>query len=93
MPRPLQGDNKLAAHAGVGVHSHVIILSPEHEEKQKLETDSMYKLEHGVKDKEKLQRAAPSLSELQEAQSAWRDDFALNSLLRSKFRVSGSGWI
>ncbi|XP_069834525.1 probable splicing factor YJU2B [Dendropsophus ebraccatus] len=62
------------------------ILTTEHEEKQKLETDSMYKLEHGVKDKEKLQRAAPSLSELQEAQSAWKDDFAINSLLRSKFR-------
>ncbi|XP_040271006.1 coiled-coil domain-containing protein 130 [Bufo bufo] len=62
------------------------ILTTEHEEKQKLETDSMFRLEHGVKDKEKLQRAAPSLSELQEAQSAWRDDFAINSLLRSKFR-------
>ncbi|KAM4036734.1 putative splicing factor YJU2B [Anomaloglossus baeobatrachus] len=62
------------------------VLTTEHEEKQKLETDSMYRLEHGVKDKEKLQRAAPSLSELQEAQSAWRDDFALNSLLRNKFR-------
>ncbi|XP_069623372.1 probable splicing factor YJU2B [Ranitomeya imitator] len=62
------------------------VLTTEHEAKQKLETDSMYRLEHGVKDKEKLQRAAPSLSELQEAQSAWRDDFALNSLLRSKFR-------
>lgn len=62
------------------------VLTTEHEEKQKLETDSMYRLEHGVKDKEKLQRAAPSLSELQEAQSAWRDDFAINSLLRNKFR-------
>ncbi|XP_066449810.1 probable splicing factor YJU2B [Eleutherodactylus coqui] len=62
------------------------VLTTEHEEKQKLETDSMYRLEHGVKDKEKLQKAAPSLSELQEAQSAWRDDFALNSLLRNKFR-------
>ncbi|XP_063786245.1 probable splicing factor YJU2B [Pseudophryne corroboree] len=62
------------------------ILTTEHEEKQKLETDSMFRLEHGVKDKEKLQRAAPSLSELQETQSAWRDDFAINSLLRNKFR-------
>ncbi|XP_075711605.1 putative splicing factor YJU2B [Rhinoderma darwinii] len=62
------------------------VLTTEHEEKQKLETDSMYRLEHGVADKEKLQKAAPSLSELQEAQSAWRDDFALNSLLRGKFR-------
>ncbi|KAG8538713.1 hypothetical protein GDO81_022175 [Engystomops pustulosus] len=62
------------------------VLTTEHEEKQKLETDSMFRLEHGVKDKEKLQKAAPSLSELQEAQGAWKDDFALNSLLRSRFR-------
>ncbi|KAM4675014.1 putative splicing factor YJU2B [Discoglossus pictus] len=62
------------------------ILTTEHEQKQKLETDSMFRLEHGVADKEKLQRAVPSLSELQEVQSAWRDDFAINSLLRSKFR-------
>ncbi|NP_001086365.1 coiled-coil domain-containing protein 130 [Xenopus laevis] len=62
------------------------ILTTEHEQKQRLETDSMFRLEHGVQDKAKLQRAAPSLSELQEVQSAWKDDFAINSLLRSKFR-------
>ncbi|KAG8441442.1 hypothetical protein GDO86_006981 [Hymenochirus boettgeri] len=62
------------------------ILTTEHEQKQRLETDSMYRLEHGAADKAKLQKAVPSLSELQEAQSAWRDDFAINSLLRSKFR-------
>uniref|UniRef100_A0A8C5MYE2 Probable splicing factor YJU2B n=1 Tax=Leptobrachium leishanense TaxID=445787 RepID=A0A8C5MYE2_9ANUR len=62
------------------------ILTTEHEQKQKLETDSMFRLEHGVADKEKLQRAVPSLSELQEVQSAWKDDFSINSLLRSKFR-------
>ncbi|KAM5173033.1 putative splicing factor YJU2B [Mantella aurantiaca] len=62
------------------------ILTTEHEEKQKLETDSMYRLEHGVADKEKLKKAIPSLYELQEAQDAWKDDFAINSLLRNKFR-------
>ncbi|XP_072255563.1 probable splicing factor YJU2B [Pyxicephalus adspersus] len=62
------------------------ILTTEHEQKQKLETDSMYRLEHGAADKEKLQKAIPTLSELQEAQGAWKDDFALNSLLRHKFR-------
>ncbi|XP_053574153.1 probable splicing factor YJU2B isoform X1 [Bombina bombina] len=62
------------------------ILTTEHEQKQRLETDSMFRLEHGVADKEKLQRAVPSLSEIQEVQSAWKDDFAINSLLRSKFR-------
>lgn len=48
----------------------------------------MYRLEHGAADKEKLKKAIPSLFELQEAQDAWKDDFALNSLLRTKFRVS-----
>ncbi|KAM9313314.1 putative splicing factor YJU2B [Gastrophryne carolinensis] len=62
------------------------ILTTEHEQKQKLETDSMYRLEHGAADREKLKKAAPSLAELQDAQSAWKDDFALNSLLRNKFR-------
>lgn len=62
------------------------ILTTEHEQKQKLETDSMYRLEHGAADKEKLKKAIPTLFELQEAQGAWKDDFALNSLLRTKFR-------
>ncbi|KAG5278943.1 hypothetical protein AALO_G00104440 [Alosa alosa] len=63
------------------------ILTTEHSEKQKLETDAMYKLDHGGKDKEKLRAALPSLNELQDHQSAWKDDFQLNSSLRRKFRV------
>lgn len=47
----------------------------------------MYKLDHGGKDKEKLRAAIPSLSELQEHQAGWKDDFELNSALRRKFRV------
>ncbi|XP_031419878.1 coiled-coil domain-containing protein 130 homolog isoform X2 [Clupea harengus] len=62
------------------------ILTTEHSEKQKLETDPMYKLDHGGKDKEKLRAALPSLTEIQTHQSAWRDDFNLNSSLRRKFR-------
>ncbi|XP_042308737.1 coiled-coil domain-containing protein 130 [Sceloporus undulatus] len=62
------------------------IMATAHEEKQKLETDAMYRLEHGSKDQSKLQRALPTLQNIQEAQSAWKDDFALNSLLRQKFR-------
>ncbi|KAG7491418.1 hypothetical protein MATL_G00003670 [Megalops atlanticus] len=63
------------------------ILTTEHSEKEKLETDAMYKLDHGGRDKEKLRAAIPSLSELQEHQSSWKDDFLLNSTLRRKFRV------
>ncbi|XP_067416477.1 probable splicing factor YJU2B [Emydura macquarii macquarii] len=62
------------------------ILTTEHEEKKKLETDAMYRLEHGTTDQRKLQRAIPTLSNIQEAQSAWKDDFAINSMLRRKFR-------
>nr|XP_046229981.1 probable splicing factor YJU2B [Scatophagus argus]XP_046229990.1 probable splicing factor YJU2B [Scatophagus argus] len=63
------------------------ILTTERTEKEKLETDAMFKLDHGGKDKEKLQKALPSLSEIQEYQSGWKDDFQLNSALRRKFRT------
>ncbi|XP_072527417.1 probable splicing factor YJU2B [Salminus brasiliensis] len=62
------------------------ILTTEHSEKEKLETDAMYKLDHGGKDKEKLRAAIPSLSDLQEHQAGWKDDFQLNSSLRRRFR-------
>uniref|UniRef100_A0AAY4F0P9 Probable splicing factor YJU2B n=1 Tax=Denticeps clupeoides TaxID=299321 RepID=A0AAY4F0P9_9TELE len=63
------------------------ILTTEHSEKEKLETNAMYKLDHGGKDRAKLRAALPSLSELQEHQAGWKDDFQLNSALRRKFRV------
>lgn len=63
------------------------ILTTEHAEKEKLETDAMFKLDHGGKDKEKLKRALPSLSEIQDLQAGWKDDFQLNSALRKKFRT------
>lgn len=65
-----------------------LVVSPERSEKEKLETDPMYKLDHGGKDKEKLRKALPSLSELQDHQAGWKDDFILNSKLRRKFRVN-----
>ncbi|CAB1425504.1 unnamed protein product [Pleuronectes platessa] len=63
------------------------ILTTERAEKEKLETDAMFKLDHGGKDKEKLKKALPSLSEIQDHQSGWKDDFQLNSTLRTKFRT------
>ncbi|XP_008298003.1 putative splicing factor YJU2B [Stegastes partitus] len=63
------------------------ILTTERAEKEKLETDAMFKLDHGGKDKEKLKKALPSLSEIQDYQSGWKDDFQLNSALRRKFRT------
>ncbi|XP_077461375.1 putative splicing factor YJU2B [Stigmatopora argus] len=63
------------------------ILTTERQEKEKLETDAMFKLDHGGKDKEKLIKALPSLVELQDHQAGWKDDFQLNSVLRKKFRT------
>uniref|UniRef100_A0A7N8XWL9 Probable splicing factor YJU2B n=2 Tax=Mastacembelus armatus TaxID=205130 RepID=A0A7N8XWL9_9TELE len=63
------------------------ILTTERTEKEKLETDAMYKLDHSGKDKQKLTKALPSLSEIQDYQSGWKDDFQLNSSLRRKFRT------
>ncbi|XP_044047687.1 coiled-coil domain-containing protein 130 homolog [Siniperca chuatsi] len=63
------------------------ILTTERTEKEKLETDAMFKLDHGGKDKEKLKKALPSLSEIQDYQSSWKNDFQLNSTLRRKFRT------
>ncbi|XP_037104475.1 coiled-coil domain-containing protein 130 homolog isoform X2 [Syngnathus acus] len=67
------------------------ILTTEREEKEKLETDAMFKLDHGGKDKEKLNKALPSLAELQDYRAAWKDDFQLNSALRRKFRLEKKG--
>lgn len=47
----------------------------------------MFRLEHGEADRSTLKKALPTLSHIQEAQSAWKDDFALNSMLRKRFRV------
>lgn len=62
----------------------------EHEKKEKLETDAMFRLEHGEADRSTLKKALPTLSHIQEAQNAWKDDFALNSMLRRQFRVRES---
>ena len=50
----------------------------------------MFRLEHGEADRSTLKKALPTLSHIQEAQSAWKDDFALNRMLRKRFRVSGA---
>ncbi|XP_065511135.1 probable splicing factor YJU2B [Caloenas nicobarica] len=62
------------------------VLPTASEEKERLETDAMFRLEHGEADRATLRRAGPTLAALQEAQNAWKDDFALNSRLRQRFR-------
>lgn len=63
------------------------ILATESMTKEKLATDVMFKLDHVEKDKEKPKKALPSLTMIQQYQSAHRDDFLLNSTLREKLRT------
>jgi coiled-coil domain-containing protein 130 len=53
-------------------------------------TDAMFKLEHGVQDKGKGTEAKSDLATLTDAQAFHKDDFGLNQLARSKFRVSNA---
>ena len=46
----------------------------------------MYKLEHNAEDKVKVNKLAPTLTRLEEIRDDWDDDFAVNQLLRKKFR-------
>ncbi|TRZ08732.1 hypothetical protein HGM15179_018372 [Zosterops borbonicus] len=67
-----------------GDSAQVLPTAPE--QRERLALDPMFRLEHGVTDKEVLERATPTLTRLQEAQDAWKDDFGLNSRLRRRFR-------
>eukprot|EP00050_Salpingoeca_kvevrii_P011668 m.17062 g.17062 ORF g.17062 m.17062 type:complete len:344 (-) comp3565_c0_seq1:30-1061(-) len=57
-------------------------------ERQRLETDAMYRIEHGAADRAKAKRAAPAIERLLDLKDRTsRDDYASNSLLRRNFRV------
>ena len=47
----------------------------------------MFNLEHEINDQTKLVRLAPTLKELEEVKSEWKDDYKLNSMMRDIFRV------
>lgn len=53
---------------------------------KKLSADPMFKLEHDTTDKSKVTKLMPTLRELEHVQSQWKDDFALNSLMRRELR-------
>ena len=48
----------------------------------------MFKLEHELQDKSKSTKLMPTLRELEDAKSDWKDDYSLNSLMRGVLRVS-----
>ncbi|XP_013387619.1 coiled-coil domain-containing protein 130 isoform X2 [Lingula anatina] len=54
--------------------------------KKKLATDAMFKLEHGVDDKAKVQSVAYTLDQLEEIKAEKRDDYMLNRRARDMFR-------
>ncbi len=59
------------------------------EEMKKLATDAMFKLEYEGKDvAKKTNKSAPDLNELEIQQSAWKDDYIINYVLRKDLRVS-----
>jgi len=58
----------------------------DHKDKQQLMTNPMYKLEHGVKDKQKLHTVIPTLNEIRDIQDEKKDDYLLNKALRKTFR-------
>ena len=61
---------------------------PATEEMKKLATDAMFKLEYDGKDQsKKVEKSGPDLTELEMQQSAWRDDYIINYVLRKNHRV------
>ena len=59
----------------------------ERSEIKRLSEDSMFKLEHELQDKSKIVKLMPTLRELEEAKSDWKDDYSLNSMMRDALRV------
>jgi hypothetical protein len=56
---------------------------------KKLATDAMFKLEYEGKDvAKKTNKSTPDLTELEIQQSAWKDDYIINYVLRKDLRVN-----
>lgn len=63
------------------------IVAEERETAKRLQVDAMFGLEHERQDQEKAARLMPTLAELEEIKSEWKDDYAINSMLRNSLRV------
>ena len=56
---------------------------------KKLATDAMFKLEYEGKDvSKKTSETGPDIGELEVQQSAWKDDYIINYVLRKDLRVT-----
>jgi hypothetical protein len=70
----------------VDLYHHFLLAK---EEMKKLATDAMFKLEYEGKDvAKKASTSTPDLTELEIQQSAWKDDYIINYVLRKNLRVS-----
>ncbi|CEP16979.1 hypothetical protein [Parasitella parasitica] len=64
-----------------------VIQLQDKEQKEQLESDPMYRLEHGIKDKQIIQEATPHLSQLQTLnETQWSDPYTRSQQLRRQFR-------
>jgi len=71
------------------IYFKILLLFSAKEEMKKLATDAMFKLEYEGKDvAKKTNKSAPDLNELEIQQSAWKDDYIINYVLRKDLRVS-----
>ena len=56
---------------------------------KKLATDAMFKLEYEGRDvSKKTSTETPDINQLEMHQSAWKDDYIINYVLRKELRVS-----
>lgn len=60
---------------------------PDKEVSAKLADDPMFRLEHGVVDRNKKERVSTVLEKLESLQGRWKEDYHFNKVLRQKFRV------
>jgi coiled-coil domain-containing protein 130 len=59
----------------------------DNEERIKMTSDPMYRLEHTTKDKVKAEKDQPALIRLMKLKATQNDDYKLNSTLRASFRI------
>lgn len=65
------------------------IVPEDKETSKRLFDDAMFKLEHGTNDEGTAKKTNPALGRLiNRNHTAWKDDFAANSALRTQFRAS-----
>lgn len=66
------------------------IVTEERDDLKRLAVDPMFGLEHEFNDKDKAAKLMPTLSELEDIKSDWKDDYRLNSMMRNVLRVNFS---